>query len=58
MRRSDLLRMSPEYITKTTFRRQLSREEVMAVIKERMPAFLKLDGLIQKDCVDETFTFN
>ena len=40
--------MTPEYITKITFRSQLSREEVVAVMKERMPAFAKLDGLIQK----------
>jgi heme-degrading monooxygenase HmoA len=40
--------MSPQYITKITFCSRLSRDQAIAVMKERMPAFSKLEGLIQK----------
>jgi len=40
--------MPAKYVTKITFRSRLSREQVMAVMQERMPAFARLEGLIQK----------
>jgi len=44
--------MSVECITKITFRSRLSREQVIAVMNERMPAFSRLAGLIQKYYVE------
>jgi hypothetical protein len=44
--------MSTEYITKISFRSQLPREQVVAVMIERMPAFSKLTGLAQKYYVE------
>jgi heme-degrading monooxygenase HmoA len=44
--------MCPKFITKITFRSRLSREEAITVMKERMPAFSKLEGLIQKYYVE------
>jgi len=44
--------MSPEFITKITFKSRLSREQAISVMKERMPAFSKLEGLTQKYYVE------
>jgi len=44
--------MQPQHLVKITFRSQLPREQALAIMRERMPAFAKLPGLIQKYYVE------
>ena len=47
-----LMITSCQYITKITFRSRMPRDQVLAVMAERMPDFSKLTGLVQKYYVE------